>query len=295
MLQKILVPSDGSSLSECALPLAKAVASAQGAEVVFAQVVELPRWTGAEPDGYVSADVYDEIISALEDEARRNLDSLAALAQQAGIRTSSVLRQGSPSIALLDIETEQHPDLVVMGSHGRTGLARFTLGSVADRLVREGTAPVLVVRSFGAEATRLQRALVPLDGSDVAEEALQITRELAGKPLRAILLVRAVATPTEQSAATDYLERTAQKMRDSGLQVDTAVRVSEPATAIEASAPSVDLVIMATHGRGGIDRMRHGSVAERATRHLGVPVLLVRAGSAHAMDAGSAGNSRPGV
>ena len=161
--------------------------------------------------------------------------------------------------------------------------------------MREGTAPVLVDRSFGAAPEQLQRALIPLDGSSLAEEALRVVTDLAGKPFVSVQLVRAVATASDQSAATDYLDKVAQKLRESSLRVDTSVRIGDPGHAIEEAASSVDCVIMATHGRGGIDRMRHGSIAERATRSVQVPVLLVRAATAQAAPPESSASTAAGA
>ena len=279
-MERILVPTDGSQLSECAVPLAETLCRAQEAEALFAQIVEIPRWANFEAEGYTSAQVYDDLLAALEEEARGNLDGLVGRFHQQGLKATSILRNGSPSMELLQIEEEQRPDLVVMGSHGRTGLARFALGSVADRLLREGSSPVLVVRSFGASTTSLERALVPLDGSPVAEQALTVVEALAGKPLRSVRLLRAIAAATERAEVEAYLGQMAQQLGRAGLQTDTDVRAEEPASAIEGAAKSVDVVIMATHGRGGMDRLRHGSVAEQVARQVSLPVLLVRAGGA---------------
>jgi nucleotide-binding universal stress UspA family protein len=166
--------------------------------------------------------------------------------------------------------------LVIMTTHGRTGVTRFALGSTADRLVREGIAPVLLARPFTPSDTALETALVPLDGSAVAEAALSMVEHLALKPLRTVRLLRAISANDERTGAVGYLERAAEPLRTLGLRVQTDVVQGTPARAIAYAAGDADLVILSTHGRGGLDRLRHGSVAEQATRHLATPTLLVR-------------------
>ena len=184
---------------------------------------------------------------------------------------------------LLECEAEEKPDILVMATHGRTGLARFTRGSTADRLVRQGTTPVLLVPSFGPEVDKLECALVPLDGSALAEEALSMVEALAKNPLTHVHLVRAISLAAEADEATAYLDGVAKRLRALGLNVAVTVREGQPSDVIATLAttiefPSIKFVIMATHGRGGWDRLRHGSVAEHALHELRVSVLLVRAG-----------------
>lgn len=155
-----------------------------------------------------------------------------------------------------------------MGTHGRTGLTRLALGSVADRMVRAGTAPVLLVRE--AEPSTLRSALVMLDGSGLAEEALE-----------AVKLFEAVDDARDRRPATTYLEGVASQLAGSGLTAEAIVDVGDPAALVHQAAEGADLVALCTHGRGGLDRFRHGSVAERVVRDSKKPVLLVRAAVAH--------------
>jgi nucleotide-binding universal stress UspA family protein len=186
---------------------------------------------------------------------------------------------GSPSDGLVRAEAELQPDLVVMASHGRSGLARFALGSVAERLVREGTAPVLIVHALNPLDQKLDFALVPLDGSSLAEQALPMVEALAGKPVRQVRLMRAVTLPEESTEARRYLDGVRDRLQSAGLEVTIEVRIDDPATAIQDAGERADLIVLATHGRGGFDRLRHGSVAERFTRQAQMPVLLVRPAS----------------
>ena len=277
MLERILIPTDGSALSELALGVAETLARAQGAELILARVVEPPRWVETDSHDWVMPDLYSQLEEALKSEAQAGLDQLAEQLRRRGLTPRPILLHGFAASELLDCEQRERPDLVIMATHGRTGVARFALGSVADRLVREGISPVLVVRSFSPGVSWTERALVPLDGSALAEQALPMVETLAGKPLKWVKLLRAVASSSEVAAATAYLAPVAVRLANAGLEVIPEVRIDSPAEAIQAEGQAVDLVILATHGRGGFDRFQHGSVAEETMRHLAAPLLLVRA------------------
>jgi nucleotide-binding universal stress UspA family protein len=174
-----------------------------------------------------------------------------------------------------------------MATHGRTGMARFALGSVADRVARFGRTPVLMVRPFGdaGQAGHLERALVPLDGSTVSSQALNIVLQLAGTVIRQARLV-SVVDPDQPSGATNDAQRMlgeAQALLLLDLEgrecaVDTAILYGKVADQIvERSRQDCDVVIMGTHGLVGIDRWAYGSMADRVLHGIDVPLLLVNA------------------
>jgi nucleotide-binding universal stress UspA family protein len=289
LIERILFPTDGSELSERAVPLLETVAAAQGAEVYLVQVVSPPVWATMDGGvGYgvsdgISPELYQEVLDELESEAKQNLDRLTQQLQAhvPPIRSRSQVFRGSPYGALLDYEADTQPGLVVMATHGRTGLARFARGSVADCMVREGTAPVLMARSFGREVAAFDEALVPLDGSAVAEAALGMVETLAKKPLQRVRLLDVVEDASETDEGTAYLRRIAARLEGAGLAVTPMVQTGVPGEVIADVAETTDVVIMATHGRSGWNRLRHGSVAEKALRDSPGPLLLVRAGESH--------------
>ena len=279
MLQRILVPTDGSPESEKAIPIAAQIARAQGAELVVIRAIEPPPWLAAAGPEPAATDVFEEMIETIQQEAEESLARIEADLQAQGLRAKAVAIHGSPSAALLDYEVAHQTDLLVMATHGRTGLARFTLGSVTDHMVREGQAPVLVVRRSSPAATTLHRALVTLDGSGLAEEALPMLEALAGKPLESVVLFRVEADPRDQGPAMTYLQGVAGRMSSLPVKIEAVVDVGPPTPGIERVALTVDLIIICTHGRGGLDRLRHGSVAEHVVREIETPALLVRAGT----------------
>jgi nucleotide-binding universal stress UspA family protein len=283
MIERILFATDGSPLSDRALPVLEQIAAAQDAEVHLVQVVSAPVWMamgGGEYGSYdaVSPELYERVIEEVDAQARQNLDRILRRLQahEPPIRSKVGLFHGSPYATLLDQEQEVRPGLVVMATHGRTGLDRFVRGSVADAVVREGTAPVLLVPSFGRDVPAFEKALAPLDGSALAEQSLDMVEALAQKPLRSVRLLRVADNQTDVVEATAYLAGVAARLEPTGLSVTTEVRIGSPGDVIPEAAKDADLVIMATHGRGGLNRLRHGSVAEETLRNSPVPILLVR-------------------
>lgn len=275
MIQRIMIPTDGSPESEQAVPIAEHIAAAQGAEALFVQVLEYPVLIG----GYagITADIYQQYLNAVAEEANTNLSRLSGQFADRGIRASTMRLRGNPAACLLDTEREQNVDLVVMSTRGRSGLARFALGSVAERLVREGTKPVLIARATSLEPS-LATVLLMLDGSGVAEEAVPIIEALAGRPIEKVKLFRAVGDPDDRGAAATYLQGVSLRLSASGLETEIAADVGDATMLVRRAAQGVGLVVLCTHGLGGFDRFRHGSVADRVVREVEQPVLLVRAG-----------------
>jgi nucleotide-binding universal stress UspA family protein len=260
MLHRILAPTDGSAESEKALTYAEQIAVAHGAEVVLAFIL----------------DPSSNAASAGQD-AATHLANIEQRLQAAGVRTRSIVERGPVAATLLERERLEQPDLLVIATHGRTGLARARLGSVADRMVREGSAPVLVVRRAAAPSNRLQSAIVLLDGSSFGEGALAMAGQLAGQPVRSITLCQVVANAADRSEAERFLQSAARQIATDGVEVTTAVEAGDLREVIVRAASDHDITLLSTHGRGGFDRLRHGSVADYVVRYLEQPVLLVRA------------------
>jgi nucleotide-binding universal stress UspA family protein len=273
---KILLPTDGSAESEKALAIAWRVAQAQDAELILARVVEPLTESLTAAGGEVSPDAFQRFHHAALEEAEADLKRVGARVGS-NIRERIVLLSGPVESALLDCEEAERPDLVVLATHGRTGLARLAFGSVADRLIREGVSPVLVVRRSSPATTVLRRGLLMLDGSELAEKAIPVAQELAGKPLGSLVLYRAVKSSQNRDAAQVYLEGVAKRFAASDVEIEIVVDVGElRQPAVTRAATDVDLILLCTHGRSGFDRLRHGSVAELVMHTVDKPVLLVR-------------------
>jgi len=177
-----------------------------------------------------------------------------------------------------------------MATHGYGGLRRWALGSVTDRVVHTATVPVCVVRSAAHVAPgehALTRILVPLDGSDLARQALPLAIELAKRASAELVVLRAVE-PHTQYASLLIMQRTqaardlhalAAELRQQQVVVTPMVVVGSATEAIvdAAAQRGVDLIVMATHGYGGLQRWALGSVADKVLQAAPIPILLVRA------------------
>jgi nucleotide-binding universal stress UspA family protein len=210
------------------------------------------------------------------------LSDQATKAAALGYEVVTEIRTGKADEACLAAAAEPDIDLVLVATHGRTGIARLRLGSVANKIIKDSPCPVLVVGpniEIDLTTYSLKRILVPLDGSELAELSLPIARYLASVTGAEIDLVRAVSAslavhePMMASVdllsivvdeATKYLERISQSLE--GHTVNSYVVTGNAAEAIlkHLKTHPVDLVIMASRGRTGVGRLTMGSVAERA-------------------------------
>jgi nucleotide-binding universal stress UspA family protein/predicted transcriptional regulator len=303
MPQRLLVPLDGSELGEAALPLAASLARERGLGLVLARSVPWPNAMLAGDGEYLAPAVYEEVISSEQEAAGEYLEAVRGRLAEAGLAVETAVRQGPTVENLLDLADELGVFAVAMATHGRGGMKRLVLGSVAEQLIHQATVPVLLVRVKDGVAQAppphgLRRLLVPLDGSGLAARALDAARELAG-PATELLLLRVVPSVMEFVSNTDlatnrlddeatdrllaeaqaYLDGVAAPLTAAGRAVRTLALVGDPSeTVLQAGYEQLcDLVVMATHGHSGASRLLLGSVADRVVRHAELPVFLVSA------------------
>jgi nucleotide-binding universal stress UspA family protein len=299
MYRTILVPLDGSPFAEHALPLAIALARRAHAHIHLV-AVSTP-FSAAAFQG-VSLGM-PELEAELTGHYRTYLEGIAArLGERVNVPITSAVFYGEIAPTLCKLAGSGHYDLVAMATHARSPFGRFWLGSVADEMIHHATLPLLLVRPESEavnldEEPDLGRVVVPLDGSALAEAIIDPAIALAGLiPDVEIVLVRAIAaTPSEEAAdvadsltwteAQRYLDHIAARLQARGLRVRTHVVFDDkPAEAIldEIKDEHAGLVALETHGRGGLSRLLHGSVAEKVVRGAHIPVLIhrpVKAGS----------------
>lgn len=288
----IVVPLDGSELSEGALPYAVALANATGCRLLLTT-----SWEGAAGDLAVPLpDLAQDIAAQGEAYYSEYLSKAAQHVQGVGVQTRVLL--GRPVERLLHLIGEADPRYVVMATHGRSGLTRWLAGSVASKLIREATVQTLVVgpRVLDAKATepQVRRILVPLDASELSELALDPARELAAKVDAEIVLAQVLRVAAQafmfgvpevdvarldkelKAAAETYLSRARERLGPE-VRVETRVLHGLPADALLdfVASENIDLVVMASHTRGGLARAFLGSVADRMIQGE-APVLLLR-------------------
>ena len=287
----ILVPLDGSRVSRGALPYAEAVAKAINVPVRLLAVVE------KEPDELLSKINGSEYLKLVRQEATDFLARTAAEVREAGLDVSTKIVAGRPVEAILAEAEACDASMIVMATHGKGGFERWLVGSVTDEVMRTNSRPTLLVTPSEIPAPKrtvyLNTLMVPLDGSTLAEAALPIATELAAGSGAKLQLVQALPpledslpfgyTPesaddweARTSIAQDYL-KTVKRRLPATLPVETIVlrHAGTDLLVDYAQNAGIDLVVMATHGRGGLRRLVLGSVADRFVR-CGVPTLLVR-------------------
>jgi nucleotide-binding universal stress UspA family protein len=299
MAHEVLLPLDESTESDRALPVATALARQTGAPLRLIRVLTTSVGTVTQRVGALGAgDALREMCEAAEAELTRRA---AELRTDMGIEVGVVVvTREDPAAALLDYLRSRAVSTIVMATRGRGGVARALLGSVADRVMRASPVPVVLVPPAAAgpeHAGEIRRVLVPLDGSPVAADVLRAlaSLSLAGEVTFVLLevvqpmLVSGVAAPpalrdpaamrSEEADAHARLAQAAPRLAGAGHTVETRVAIGEDAGAAIGEAARrerVDLIAMATHGRGGLGRAVMGSVADAVVRGGGtIPILLV--------------------
>ena len=287
---RILVPLDGSTRAERALPIAQRLALALHRPLLLARIIPLVSALLAAPGAPVEPAVYQQLMDDELAEAHEYLTHQGRTLRRQQVVVETVINRGDPATALLDLCAERSVGLIVMTTHGRTGLARAALGNVADRLVRASLLPVLMTPAAeDHDEQSLCRALnhivIPLDGSPVAETALPVANALAGVMAHEITLLQVIsytADASERLAVSHYLAAQAQSMQGSlagrDCQIATAIREGVvPSEKIVQFAEDCNcLVVMATHGRSGFRRLTLGSVAAEVIHGSRLPVLVTR-------------------
>jgi len=178
MFKRILVPLDGSERAERAIPVAARLARASGGSVVLARVVSTPIefWPALVSEPNKAQTIVDTDLA----DTKKYLASITIAPALDGVPTESAALFGPPASAILSVAHSSHADLIVLCSHGYTGMTRWVLGSVTEKVVRHASIPVFVLREGGPipagpypDATRPLRALVALDGSSHAKTAIE--------------------------------------------------------------------------------------------------------------------------
>ncbi len=307
MYTRILTPLDGSEFSEQVLPYARALASRLSLPMTLLMAVEPEHPNisrSLNPELY-----WQHTESHRAGHAEGYLASAAARLRGAGLSIDTTSPHGEPAAAIVEEAAKDPGILIAMASHGRSGLARWWMGSVADKVLHLAHNPLLIIRSQAEppadQESSLERLIVPVDGSEVAEEILPHVAYLATAMGLSVDLVRITlseaeyyqamsmglrvlppALPSFQSfseavdgEAQGYLSGVKASLVQQGV-TSVEERVMQGAAAdsivdLATSGPNA-LVAMTTHGRSGVGRMILGSVAERVVRQSGGPVLVVR-------------------
>jgi nucleotide-binding universal stress UspA family protein len=279
---KIIVGVDLSPASEHALAHAIDVARQTGAEVVMVLVDVVPEMpTLIDPASAMVAQHYVETLRHRLAADRQALAELRTRWQGHGPELSSLIVDGHPDERLTAVADEVHAALIVVGSHGRTGVRRWLIGSVAEHVVRLATQSVLVARG-DAPAGGYQRVVIGTDFSAGAAQAVSAAIPLIAPNAR-VELVHAWGGPwlfPEAPAAAFESVQTALEsaLTDAAQQLAARLADQSPATGLTdvAAQHRADLIVVGSHGRRGVRRFLLGSVAEVTVRHAPCSVLVSR-------------------
>lgn len=278
---RVLVPLDGSPLSESALSAVEALTAVASLKVRLVSVLESVQGLTAIAEDEMKVRE-SNLLHAYLNEVTAKVAALPGV-----VAAESHVVAGDPVEMIADQAAEFQPDLLVISTHGRSGLSRWRIGSVADAVVRSGISDCLVVGPHARLRLPVRSILVPLDGSARSERAL-IKGEMLAKAFGSALhLVRVIDLPVSvaernQDAfdslsgyGNEYLERV-QKTIDKDISVCTAVRFGSPAERLldYVAGREIDLVVMTSKGRGGVARSVLGSVAGRVIGGLAAVLTL---------------------
>ncbi len=286
MYEKVLVSLDGSEASEIVLPYAEELAQRLNSELDIIGVCA-------------------EHERVLEHLLNNYLNDLISQLKSKGIRARVVFLYGNAAEEILDYANKINASLITMATHGRSGISRWLLGSVAEKVLRGATTPLLLVsekwrKVKPTENPVFRRILVPLDGSALGAAALPWAKELAKRTNAELFLLHVILSPYKVTGVLDYAisfqEQLIEILRKQAQEYMTTVAAElegeklnfkhdlitgMPADAIldYARGNAIDLIAMSTHGRTGIGRFVLGSVADKVVHVSNLPVLLVRAHS----------------
>lgn len=315
MFTKVLVPLDGTEVSEGIIPFVTRLARDMKMGVVLGRAIDVHHMReegfdsslgrvlqGLGPRMKDSADVepwQTELASRIERELKVPLDNLARDMAGAGVDAETAAEYGPASDTIIRMAQESGCDLIAMSTRGRSTLASGLLGSVTYKIIHESPMPVLAITPERARLHRaiISKVIVPLDGSAFAETVLPHATALARRMDLGVTLLRVapedaplfsdsvsladILAGMQEKAATgarDYLSGVARRLRDSGLDVDEVMLQGKASSRITEYAKGAEhgMIAITTHGRSGVSRLLLGSIAEAVIRESGCPVLVVR-------------------
>jgi nucleotide-binding universal stress UspA family protein len=296
MFDHMLVPLDGSTLAECALPHAVAVARAFGARITLLRVLD----RSSEAGSTEFIDPFDWHLGKVE--AQAYLDDLTDRLREMGLQAESMIPEGRAAERIIAFVRDHGVDLIVLSSHGRSGLSGWNISGVAVKVILRSYIPTMIVRAYrpaasGLTELRYRRIMVPLDSSRRAERCLPFAATLAQSSNSQVLLAhvvrrpevphRAPPTPEDIDLAEQLIERNRleaaayleQLQAQLPLDVQVCLRVGDNVAAelhdlVEQE--DIDLVVLNAHGHSGVTKWPYGSVAVSFISYGTAPVLIVQ-------------------
>lgn len=291
MFKQILVPLDGSNLAELALPYTEELASAFNSEVTLLFVCDTPHCQQR-----YEHQVYVEKTAEL---VREHIEG-----ERPKTSVKPVMLEGHAALEIVSYVTKNDMSLIIMATHGRSGIMSWAMGSIADKVVDRVSIPILLIRANvpapeAGQEELFKRILLPLDGSEAGEATLPYIKELTEKLHSEVILFQVIASgkhvhtvggldyvrfteeqvASRKESAKEYLEGASQRFAGTKATIRTELKSGNAAQEIINFADEINasLVAVSTHGRSGIERWAFGSITHRVLHHGNIPLLLVRA------------------
>jgi nucleotide-binding universal stress UspA family protein len=298
MYTRMLIPLDGSKTAENVLPYGRILARTLQIPVELMEVLDI-----AGMASHVAAEKtrhLDTVVTEGERSSEQYLKKIASSFSDINVRCT--VERGRPEDVIIEKAAADKTTLIAMATHGRSGMSRWLLGSIAEKVLRATSNPLLLVRANEEALTEGEAALrsiiVPLDGSELAESVLPTAVKFAQLLNVGMVLFRAYELPASayygrenylpnyeelknrvKEQAQDYLDKRIEAIKAEGVQTVSSVLMegSGPNEIIDYARKSPNaLITMCTHGRSGVKRWVLGSVTEKVVRHSGDPVLVMR-------------------
>ena len=298
MYKKILVPLDGSELAEQALENAFYLAERADAELLLVSASHTEMVVATATPSGAAVDVFEQPHAQSQSALSTYLHQVRKDTVPAGITAKIKVVEGEAAGVIVDTAIEENIDLIIMSSHGRSGVSRWVMGSVTERVLRQAPCPVLVIR----EPTDLKKMLITLDGSPISEYAVNPGVELA-QLVGAHVTLLSVETAQDLDPAYvdmldeiepglgdvtvgDYYHRTENYLIKTAKwvqpiieqEVDVAPKIG-PVTPVilnHIESNDIDIAVITTHGRTGLKRWLYGSVTEKILRSATCALLVIR-------------------
>jgi nucleotide-binding universal stress UspA family protein len=302
MYKKMLVPLDGSELAEVVLPYARELAGRLDLDLTLLHVY---RALGPESQ-FMSRAYLERAAEMIQEESRKVQAKTNLPLGGKAVEVRVEVTVGHPAEEILSYAEKNNIDLILMATHGRSGVRRWVLGSIADKVLRQSIVPIWLVRANIPEEIvhdewPKRKLLVPLDGSKFGESVLPHVEALAkqrGVELVNIILLRVVEEPFItgdypfsdwnehvrrirehfKQEAEQYLVKVKKRLADARLNVREEVLMGKPADEIINYARSThpNLIVMATHGSSGVSLWEYGNIANKILHGVSSPIFLVR-------------------
>jgi len=291
MYEKILVPLDGSQTAEVALPYAEELAGRLGSEIVLLHI--------AEPGTDQSHHMYESYLKEMAEVTKRGAEKYMAKPSEKTIKVGATIIGGDPGEEIVRYADKENIGLILMATRGRSGITRWAVGSVAEKVSRAAKQPIALIRAKSGrpdlrEKDRIDRILLPLDGSKESEAVLPYVEELSSKLQAEVVLLRIFEldfyvfglekleqVESSRAEARDYLAKIEAQFKQKGINARSEFRELTPRPVAEeilklADEIQADVVAMSTHGRSGVSQWAFGSVADKVLHAGNTPLLLVR-------------------